>query len=59
MKEVFGQGWIVSQPILLSAELIAMLIELKEIDCSLLIPCTSNIEQYWGPKSDYSVNHPK
>ena len=59
VKEVFGQGWIVSQPILLSAELIAMLIELKEIDCNLLIPCTSNIEQYWGPKSDYSVNHPK
>ncbi|MBQ3812041.1 MAG: hypothetical protein II841_00575 [Bacteroidales bacterium] len=56
VQEVFGSGWVVDQPILLSAEVIGKLISLKEIDYGLLIPCTPCVNQYWGPKSDYGTD---
>ena len=53
VQEVFGQGWVVDQRVLLSAEVIKKLISIKELDYDLLIPCTPDIEKYWGPKSGF------
>ena len=53
VQEVFGQGWVVDQRVLLSAEVIKKLISLKEINHHCLIPCTTDIEKYWGAKSSY------
>lgn len=58
-KEVFGQGWEVRHQILASTDIVKKLLALKEINLDCLLPCAMDIEQYWGPKSDYSVNIPK
>jgi hypothetical protein len=59
IKELKGQGWQVRQPILLCSEIVHKLLSMKLIDYQSLIPCTQDIERYWGPKSDYIVNNPK
>lgn len=58
-KELFGQGWEVRHQILASADIVNKLLELKEIPLDRLLPCTQDIEQFWGSKSDHSVNHSK
>jgi len=55
-KELFGQGWEVRHQILASADIVNKLLELKEIPLDRLLPCTQDIEQYWGAKSDYSID---
>jgi hypothetical protein len=54
-REVFGQGWEVMHMILASKDVVKKLLDLKEIVIPRLIPCTTDIEQYWGPKSDYDI----
>lgn len=58
-KEIFGQGWVVHHQILASADIVKKLLALKEIRLDRLLPCTSDIKQYWGAKSDHGVNHSK
>lgn len=58
-KEIFGQGWVVHHQILASADIVKKLLALKEHSLDCLIPCTSDIQQYWGAKSDHGVNHSK
>ena len=54
-REVFGQGWEVMHMILASQDVVKKLLDLKEIVIPRLIPCSTDIEQYWGPKSDYDI----
>ena len=54
-REVFGQGWEVMHMILASQDVVKKLLDLKEIVIPRLIPCTTDIEQHWGPKSDYDI----
>ena len=58
-KEIFGQGWVVRHLILVSVDIVKKLHALKEHSLDCLIPCTSDIKQYWGAKSDHVVNHSK
>lgn len=51
-KELFGQGWEVRHQILASSDVVKKLLALKEIQLPGLLPCTSDIEQYWGPKPE-------
>lgn len=54
-REVFGQGWEVMHMILASQDVVKKLLDLKEIVISRLIPCSTEIERHWGPKSDYDI----
>ena len=51
-KEVFGAGWQIDHQIMASADIVKKLLDLKEIRLVDLYPCTTAIEQYWGPNPE-------